>query len=228
MTWTDLRYSARTLARRPAFTATLLVTIAVGIGSNAAVAGFVRGLVTRHLPLTGIERMVSLFARDPQNSFGPMSVEDYLSVRKEADFFDLLGAVRESRSAVVLDGRSSVLSVAAVTPDVAGLFQLEPGDGVVISHHVWQTEFGGSRDLRQQRVRIDDRSYSIAGVAPEWLDGIYAGSSIDLWTTLDIASEPGDRRGQDLWVIGRLRPSLPRSMRKARSMASGMARISSL
>src|SRR3954452_6114943 len=117
MTWTDLRYSARTLARRPALTTTLLLTIALGIGSNAAVAGFVRGLVTRHLPLAGIERTVSLFARDQQNSFGPMSLEDYLSVQNESRSFDLLGAARESPSTVVLDNRSSVMSVAAVTPE---------------------------------------------------------------------------------------------------------------
>ena len=42
----------------------LLFTIALGIGSNAAVVGFVRGLVTRDLPVPGIEAMVSLFARD--------------------------------------------------------------------------------------------------------------------------------------------------------------------
>lgn len=44
MIWTDLRYSARSLARRPALTAALLVTIALGIGSHTVIAGFVRGL----------------------------------------------------------------------------------------------------------------------------------------------------------------------------------------
>ena len=122
MTWTDLRYSARTLARRPALTTTLLLTIALGIGSNAAVAGFVRGLVTRRLPLTGLERTVSLFAGDQQNSLGPMSLEDYLSLKNERRSFDLLGAARESRSGVVLDARSSVMSVAAMTPELGELF----------------------------------------------------------------------------------------------------------
>ena len=50
MIWTDLRYSARTLARSPGLTTTLLLTIALGIGSNAAVFGFVRGLAMRDLP----------------------------------------------------------------------------------------------------------------------------------------------------------------------------------
>ena len=50
MIWTNLRYSARSLARTPGLTTTLLLTIAVGVGSNAAVFGFVRGLTLRDLP----------------------------------------------------------------------------------------------------------------------------------------------------------------------------------
>jgi ABC-type antimicrobial peptide transport system permease subunit len=50
MIWTNFRYSARSLSRSPALTITLLLTITLGIGSNAAVFGFVRGLTTRDLP----------------------------------------------------------------------------------------------------------------------------------------------------------------------------------
>jgi hypothetical protein len=51
MIWTDLRYSARSLARSPILTITLLLTIALGVGSNAAIAGFVRGLVVHDLSI---------------------------------------------------------------------------------------------------------------------------------------------------------------------------------
>src|SRR4051812_966585 len=59
MIWTDLRYSARSLARSPILTVTLLLTIAVGIGSNAAIAGFVRGLVIHDLSIAEADRAVS-------------------------------------------------------------------------------------------------------------------------------------------------------------------------
>jgi ABC-type antimicrobial peptide transport system permease subunit len=52
MIWTNLRYSARSLARSPGLTTILLLTIAVGVGSNAAVFGFVRGLSLRDIPMT--------------------------------------------------------------------------------------------------------------------------------------------------------------------------------
>src|SRR3954447_13549041 len=59
MIWTDLRYSARSLARSPILTITLLLTIALGIGSNAAIAGFVRGLVIHDLSIAEPDLAVS-------------------------------------------------------------------------------------------------------------------------------------------------------------------------
>jgi hypothetical protein len=59
MIWMDLRYSARSLARSPGLTATLLLTIAIGVGSNAAVFGFVHGLTLRELPMTETSQTMS-------------------------------------------------------------------------------------------------------------------------------------------------------------------------
>src|SRR4051812_7081957 len=63
MIWTDLRYSARSLARSPILTITLLLTIALGVGSNAAIAGFVRGLVVHDLSIGQPDRTSAAMAR---------------------------------------------------------------------------------------------------------------------------------------------------------------------
>ncbi len=115
-------------------TLTLLLTIALGIGGNASVVGFVRGLVTRDLPLPGIETAVAVFARDAQEGFGPLSYGGYLSLAARGDAFELLGAARESKSGTRVGDRSSVMAVAAVTPELADLFGLSLGEGVVLSH----------------------------------------------------------------------------------------------
>jgi predicted permease len=200
----NLRYSAKTLARTPALTITLLLTIALGIGSNAAVIGFVRGLVTRDVPLRGIETMVSVFARGAQDSFGPLSYEDYASVKARQDLFDTLGAARESKSSVVVDGRSSVLSVAALTPECASLFDLPVQDGVVVSHRVWQSEFDGRSELRGERIRIDGIEVGIVGIAPDWLDGLYSGNTVDIWMALDTTAPQHADRPKVFWTLGRL------------------------
>ena len=182
----------------------LLLTIAVGIGSNAVLASFVRGLVTRDLPIDRVDRVVSLFARDSQDAFGPVSFDEFVSVQAHSYAFDAGGAARERPAGAVVNGRHSVILVAAITSELANLLQLPLQDGVVISHRVWQDEFAGRTNVRGERMQIDDTEYRITGIAPEWLDGIYAGSSIDIWMPLAPPSDAAERRGQTLWALGRL------------------------
>jgi len=216
MIWTDLKYSARTLIRNPVLSLTLLLTIALGIGSNAAVVGFVRGLVTRDLPIPDRDRVASVFGRDAQDGFGPLSYDAFLALRTEAGPFELLGAARVSRSSVMVDGRSSVMSVATITPELAALLQLPPNGGVVLSHRIWQSEFGGQADLRQHPVSIDEVKGRVAGVAPEWLEGLYVGSDVDAWVPLDERTlQPRDRTRQTFWVLGLLRPGVSRTQAQA-------------
>jgi putative ABC transport system permease protein len=216
MIWSDLNYSARTLTRNPGLSLTLLFTIALGIGSNAAIVGFVRGLVTRDLPIPDVDRTVSIFGRDAQGGFSPVSYDAYLSLRAEADVFELLGAARVSRSGVSVDGRSSVMSVAAITPELASLLQLPPRGGIVLSHRIWQNEFGGRANFPDQLISVDDTKSRIAGVAPEWLEGLYVGNDVDIWMPLDEGSlQPRDRSRQTFWVVGRLRPGVSRNRAQA-------------
>jgi predicted permease len=203
----DLSYSVRTFRRAPALTLALLVTIALGIGSNASVLGFIRGLVTQELPLPGIDTVVSVFARDSQDGFGPVSYEEFRSLEARTEIFESLGAARESQSSVTLAGIQAVLPIAAITPAVADLLRLPAAEGVVISHRVWRDLLGGSASVQGERIRIDGVDRPIAGVAPDWLDGLYMGREVDLWVTLDPVSLQGfERTSRTFWVLGRLRP----------------------
>ncbi len=204
----NLRYSARSLSRTPGLTLALLLSIALGIGSNASVQGFVHGLITRNLPLPGMNRIVSLFAQDAV-AVGPVSYDDYVSLRNHLDAFELLGAARESQCGIVLDGHSSIMLVAAVTPDLADLLDLSLEKGVVISYRVWQTEFGATADVRGKPIRIDGLETRVAGIAPQWLEGLYFGRAADVWTPLREGSLHGSDRGsRSFWVLGRLRPGV--------------------
>ena len=111
----DPAYSARSFARTPVLTLALLLSIALGIGSNAAVLGFVRGLVVRDVPLPGVESLVSLYARGERDAFVPLSYTRYLAV-KGAGVFEILGAVRESPMSIGVANSSTVAVVAQVTP----------------------------------------------------------------------------------------------------------------
>ena len=209
--WTALRYSGRSLTRTPALALTLLLTIAVGIGANTAVAGFVRGLATRDLPIPRIETVVSIFAKETDGTFSALSYDGYLALEARRDMFESLGAARESRASIIVNDASWVMSVASVTPEIGALFRLPTGDGVVISHRVWQEAFDARPDVRGVPIRIEGAERRVIGVAPPWLEGLYIGSAVDVWMPLHQTSVRwADRRSRTFWVVGRLRPGISR------------------
>ena len=215
----DLRYSARSFLRTPGLTAALLLTIALGIGSNAAVYGFVRGLIVRDSPLTESDRFVSLFGRNAHREASPVSYEEYLALTNERTAFEWLGAARESQGTIVRGDRSAIMSVAAVSPDLATFLELSFDEGVIISHRSWLTDFHSAATVRGAPIRIDDVDTRVAGVAPEWLEGLYTGRNIDIWIPLrDEAVQGVARSSRSWWVFGRLRSGV--SVDDARNLIS--------
>jgi hypothetical protein len=200
---TDLRYSARKFVRAPALSAALLLTIALGVGSNVSVHRFVVGLTRPASPLASIDRVVSIFGQDPHREAGPLSYPAYLSLQNRSDQFEWLAAARISPAPVTLAGQSAILSVAAITPRFAALLSLSLDQGIVISHSMWQTEFRAKADIHGEHIRIDGVDFRIGSVAPDWLDGVYRGRPVDLWMPLPEMVDPSRR---NLWVLGRLRP----------------------
>ena len=147
--------SARTLARSPGVALALVLTIALGIGSNAAVHGFVRGLMSRHLPLPAAETVVSVFAWDGTRQPGPVSHEEFLSLRSRRDIFEQLGAARESEAQVVVAGLVGDVRRRHLA-EIADILQLPAARGVVVSHRLWQTQLGAAADVRGHSIRLDE------------------------------------------------------------------------
>jgi len=183
-----------------------VATIAVGVGSNAAVQGFNRGLIVREMPSVETGGIVSVFTRDANGEVSPLSADDLAELRRRTDTFAWLGAAREFQGSVELKGQEDVMAIAALTPPVARLFGLSLANGVIVSHRLWETALDGRADVRGARIRIDGRDTRVAGVAPAWLDGLYLGHDVDVWVSLPNDESAGaDRRSRMLWAIGRLR-----------------------
>ena len=201
----DLAYSARSFVRAPALLSTLLLTIALGIGSNAAVLGFIRGLATRDLPLADAHRLVALFARGEQDTFTPVSFDDYATLRRHDAVFDALGAAREAPETMEIAGARTIVSAAASTPDIAEIFQLPLDDGIVVSQPFAESTLAATK-TPHPRVRIAGRDLPVHGGTPAWLTGIFAGRPVDVWRPLDeSAMSAGERRSRTFWILGRLR-----------------------
>jgi len=205
---TDIRYSARKFARAPSLTLALLLTIALGVGSNVSVHRFALGLLKPDSPLASDRRLVSVFGQDSNRAAGPISYREYQSLSSRPDF-EWIAAARISPETIRLAGQSPIMSVAAVTPRLAELLSLSFKDGIVISQRVRQTEFRATDAVRGEPVRIRAANLRIAGVAPDWLEGLYRDRPVDLWTALPEATlQSVDPTTRNLWVIARLRPGV--------------------
>jgi len=84
----------------------------------------------------------------------------------------------------VVPGQSAIASIAAVTPNLARMLHLSLEKGVVISHRMWQTEFGGDAGVGGKQLRINGSDTRVSGVAPTSLEGLYRDHAIDVWVPL--------------------------------------------
>ena len=88
----DLRYAARGLRRRPILPATVVLTLALGIGANTAMFSVVRGALLRPLPFPNIETLVRLGESDQsQQGFVPTSMPNYLEWNRARSFSGMAG-----------------------------------------------------------------------------------------------------------------------------------------
>jgi len=184
----------------------LLFTIALGIGSNVTIHGFAEGLTRPDSARISVDRVVSVFWREAYREAGPLSYQQYLSLKSRLDVFEWIGAARVSPRTIAMAGQSAIASVAALTSNLASLLNLSRDGGVVISRRMWRSEFGGKADVRGDQIRIDGVDARVSGVAPDWLEGLYRDRAVDVWMPLHEGPLQGvDRSSRNLWVLGRLR-----------------------
>lgn len=220
--------SARAFARAPGLSLALLLTIALGVGSNAAVYGFLQGLTHPDSPVHDSGRIVSIFRQDRSGEAGPLSVGELRALEESAGVFEWVDAARIATRETRIDGYLEMAAVAAVTPHLAEALGIQPRNGVVISHRIWETNFGGKEDAVGSTVRIDHADFKIAGIAPEHLTGVYSDQSVDLWMESKAPElQSGGRDVRDLWVLARLRQGV--SVRQAENaLRSGPASLRDL
>ena len=215
----DLRFAIRSFARAKTTTAVLLVSLALGTGANAALYSLIRALLFG--APAGVDdpsRLARVFtAQFNGGERGFTSYPDYLSIKASSPSFETLAAFDDSRFETVrLDGALQRVRAVAASEEFFSALGLTPHAGrflgagdaesekrpAVISFSLW-TAFGRPSDAIGRAVRIGDRDYWIAGVAPPRFDGLQLGRAWDVWIPLaaDTGKGRGDRR---LSLIGRL------------------------
>lgn len=188
----DVQYALRQLRRSPGFALTAILTLALGIGANAAVFTLFDQVLLRMLPVHKPQELVrfewtgsfsgssSSFGGDSKNYFSyPM----YTDLRDRNQVLSGLLAADEASVGLSWQNHSedeaaelvsgNYFEVLGLSPALGRLFTLQDDtvkDGnavVVLGYDYWRTRFGGSREVVGQAVLINGRPFTIVGVAPE-------------------------------------------------------------
>ncbi len=237
----DLRYAARLLARTPAFTIPAVASLALGIAVNTALFSVINAALLRPLggPGTGELVRIGRSVRD-DGSFRSVSQEDLRYLREQASSFGAIAG--QQIESIVLTGaeRSELVSVETVTGNYFSALGVSPAIGraftdeddragaapaVVISDRFWRRRFAGSRALSGSAVRLNDREFTIVGVAPSGFVGTFPGVDTDFWlpaAMMGVARKLPDRREPNLMLLARLRPDV--SIETARAELQVLAR----
>jgi predicted permease len=228
----DLRQSLRSLRRAPGFAAVTILTLALGIGANAAIFSIVNAVILRPLGYPHPEQLMYLTSRFPALGFDQfwVSPPEYFEFRELNQSFSSVGAFTtgevnltagdrpvRARSAGVND---DLLTTLGVQPVVGRLFRKgeadltgpppQPGSPpiplppvVILSYELWQSAFGG-RDIVGQTIQVNGFTREVIGIMPRGADVM--DNRTEIWMPLGL--NPGNRlnRGSHfLYLIGRLR-----------------------
>jgi predicted permease len=221
----DLRYTARSLRGSRAFAISTILVTALGVGATTATFSVADFVLLRPLGFPDADRLVRM-CDGPREGGGwgcnnQMPPARFLALATESRSFEAIGAF--SRGAVNLVGGSQParLASAAITPEVLPALGVQPYIGrwfdatdpqqdlrsVVISHGLWQSEFGGDDAIVGRPLRLDDAQYVIIGVMPPSFR--FPTEEAQLWTPIIFtAAERTERVNNTLEVIGRLRPGV--------------------
>ena len=218
----DLRFGVRQMLRSPGTTAAALVAIAVAVGANSTVFSFFNTINLRTLAVDTHERLVALHhvnERDggEREGLGAAEYEYYRDNVTALNDVAVQGFVwtwlsRGEQSVEWKGGHVSAnyFDVLGIRPHVGAFFS-GPHDltSVVLSYPTWMRAFGGDTSIVGGTLRLNQRPFSVAGVAPPGFDGAYIGDALDVWIV-----HPNPEGA----AIGRLRPE--RSLAEARAELS--------
>ena len=181
--WQDIRFTARTLRRAPAFTIASLVTLALGIGATTAIFSVIDGVLLRPLPYAYGDRLVHVSqpanaGEIPDVGFSPTEVTDYESQTHSFDAvaeyhtmaFTLLGRDEPLRvqTGVVSAGYFDLLGVKPLLGRTfrAGEDQAGAAPVLVLSYEFWQHALGGDPTIVGRTFTMNDRVHTVIGVLP--------------------------------------------------------------
>ena len=228
----DLRYALRWLAKKPGFSAIIIITLALGIGANAAIFSIVSAVILKPLPFRDAGRLVHIWESHPKGGRYRWGSDQGFIIVRPATYYDwknqsqsFEGMTAYSWRSVLITGAGPAQSLHAhevdrgffetlgVQPELGRTFQADdytagPNRIVVLSHSLWASQFGEDPRIVGKSILLDNAAHTVAGVMPE---GFYPTrwETPKLWLPLSLG--PADQQSRVLWrlfTFARLKPGV--------------------
>jgi predicted permease len=226
----DVGLAFRAIARMPALSAVVIVSLAAGIGVNTVVFSWLQALVFQ--PLPGVANSSAFHLVEPRaetGSYPGMSWLEYRDIGERLPAFRDLVAFRMAPLTLGERGRTERTYGELVSGNYFTGLGMRPALGrliapddtaraggapvVVISDDCWRSRFGSARDAVGRIMRVNDRPLTIIGVTPPGFQGTVVGLNFDMWVPATMAPallggsrELEDRGQRGYSVMGRLAP----------------------
>lgn len=198
--WQDLRYGARTLLRKPGFTAIAILSLALGIGANTSIFSIVNSALLKPLPVEDPDRLVYIFGGTRNNPYSVCAYPEYIDYRDNNQVFSGLMAFGSISVSFGSDERADLINGQIVSGNYFDLLGVRASVGrtflaeedqtpnthpvAVISHKFWQQRFGGQSDAVGQQVNLNGRSFTIIGITPAGFNGAQALETNDIYVPM--------------------------------------------
>lgn len=227
----DLQYSLRMLVKNPLFTLVVVVTLALGIGLNAATFSAVSGILLR--PLGGVqepEELVQIYRKWGGMDYGSVSIPHYQDLRdRTGEVFEDVAAYFFAPVSLSVEGRSERSMGMAVSANFFQTYGVTPALGrpfipgeesvgpgahpvVILGYGFWQARFGSDPNVLGRTLLMNGHTWEVVGVAPPEFKGPVNFASVPVYVPLMMQREiqPGydliEARGNNMMTaVGRLR-----------------------
>jgi predicted permease len=239
----DARFSMRQIRRSPAFAATAILTLALGIGANTAIFTLTHALLLSSLPVAdpgSLVRVALNLHQSPRSRNAALSLPLIQLLQQLArsfsgvfgwsvyDFVLKDNGVESGRRGAVVSGNT--FNVLGLDPAAGRLLQPgddQPGGGpdgwaAMISYRLWMQQYHGDPSVIGRRVTVTDNGVTIVGVAPPGFEGMIVGEHPDLYLPIEFTaalnnSERALHDGAFPWLttFARLQPGVSRARAQA-------------
>ena len=233
--WQDLRYAVRMLAKSPGFTAIAVLTLALGIGANAAIFSLVNAVLLRPLPYADPSQLVDVSETKAGVVGAGVSYPAFVELRDHSRAFTSVAGLAGHALTLTGHGDPADVSTLAVTPEFFSLFAtkprlgrvLSPQDGergaapvVVLSEQLWRSRFGADPGIAGTSITLDQRAFTVVGIMPGGFRTPFFSQTEQVWIPLlqdPLFSSWLTRPPQEHWlpVIARRRAGISTDQARA-------------